>query len=92
MKFIVQMTDGEFEALISQTLENKIEPLARELAYLTEQRDNEFLKIEEVVAKLHVTDRTIRNWVKAKKLKCHWLGDRQFFLMKDVVAAMKTNF
>lgn len=91
MKFIMHMTDLELQALISQTIENKIAPLARELAYLTEQRDNEFLKIEEVVAKLKVTDRTIRNWVKAKKLKCHWLGDRQFFLMKDVLAAMKTN-
>ncbi len=92
MKFVMHMTDEEMEKLVSMAVERRVAPLAQELAYLTEQRDNEFLKIEEVVAKLHVTDRTIRNWVKSKKLKCHWLGDRQFFLMKDVMAAMKSNF
>lgn len=86
------MSDSEIEQLIEGVLDRRIAALEKALAYLTEQRDNELLKIADVVKILQVTDRTIRTWVKEKKLRCHWLGDRQFFKMKDILAAMKTNF
>jgi hypothetical protein len=91
MKFLMHMTEEEVKSIMSEAVRKEVEPLKKELAYLTEQRDQEFLKIEAVALKLQVTDRTVRNWVRAKKLQCYWLGDRQFFLMKDIIARMQTN-
>jgi hypothetical protein len=92
MKFLMHMTEEEVKSIMSEAVRKEVEPLKKELAYLTEQRDQEFLKIEAVALKLQVTDRTVRNWVRAKKLQCYWLESRQFFLMKDVMAIMQTNF
>lgn len=82
----------EFEQLIDRVVDKRIANVEKALAYLTEIRDNEFLKMADVCKILHVTDRTIRNWVNKKKLRCHWIGDRQFFRMKDILDAMTTNF
>ena len=82
----------EFEKMIDSVIDQRLMKVEKSLSYLTEIRDSEFLKITDVCKVLQVTDRTIRNWVKKKKLKCHWIGDRQFFLMKDIMEAMKSNF
>ena len=82
----------EFEKMIDSVIDKRLMKVEKSLSYLTEIRDSEFLKITDVCKVLQVTDRTIRNWVKKKKLKCHWIGDRQFFLMKDIMEAMKSNF
>lgn len=92
MKYLMHMSDEDLEKLIEEVFGRRIDAVEKGMAYLTEQRDNEFLKMADVVKILQVTDRTIRTWVKAKKLKCHWIGDRQFFRMKDIVDAMQTNF
>ena len=92
MKYIVHMSEDEFHQMFDAALERRIRPLEEKLAYLTEQRDCEFLKIDVVSSKLSVSSKTVRNWVRNKKLKCHWIGDRQFFLMRDVMAAMRSNF
>jgi excisionase family DNA binding protein len=92
MKYVAHMSDDDLEKLMDNVFGKRIANMEKWLAYLTEKRDNEFLKVEDVCKILHVTDRTIRNWVKKKKLRCHWIGDRQFFLMKDIHAAMTTNF
>ena len=82
----------EFEKLLDSVMDRRLTKVEKALAYLTEIRDSEFLKMSDVCKILHVTDRTIRNWVKKNKLKCHWIGNRQFFRMKDILEAMKTNF
>ena len=86
------MSDEEIVALMEEVVARRIMTVEKSLEYLTDQRDNELLKMSDVVKILQVTDRTIRSWVKAKKLKCYWLSDRQFFRMKDILAAMKSNF
>lgn len=92
MEYLIDMTIDQFEKRVDEVVAKRMGQIEKALAYLTELRDSEFLKMEDVCKILHVTDRTIRNWVKKKKLKCHWIGDRQFFLMKDIHAAMTTNF
>lgn len=92
MKYVMHLDLEEFEKLIEGAVERRIANMEKSLAYLTDIRDNEFMKMPEVCKKLQVTDRTIRNWVKKKKLRCFWIGDRQLFRMKDIVDAMTTNF
>jgi excisionase family DNA binding protein len=92
MRYIIHMSEEELEKLVDQVMTNRISNVEKALSYLTEQRDNEFLKMPEVCKILDVTDRTIRNWVRKNKLRCYWIGDRQFFRMKDILDAMTTNF
>ena len=91
MKYAMHLTAEELAELVRQAFGDRLEQIERSLLYLTDKKDHDFLKIDEVAAKLDVTTRTIHNWVKSKKLKCYWLGDRQFFLLKDVISAMKSN-
>lgn len=92
MKYIIHMSEEELVKLLENVIDKRIASVEKSLCYLTELRDNEFLKITDVCKILQVTDRTIRNWVKKKKLRCHWIGDRQFFMMKDIITAMQANF
>ncbi len=92
MRYIIHMSEEELEKLVDQVMTNRISNVEKALSYLTEQRDNEFLKMPEVCKILEVTDRTVRNWVRKNKLRCYWIGDRQFFRMKDILDAMTTNF
>lgn len=92
MKYLMHLSEEDMKKLMEEVISERIASVEKSLSYLTEYRDNEFLKMTEVTKILHVTDRTIRTWVKAKKLRCHWIGDRQFFRMKDIVDAMTTNY
>ena len=91
MKYIMHMTAEELESLLENVVRKQMEPMEKLLDRFSQQQDDELLKMTDVTAKLKVTDRTIRNWVKAKKLRCYWIGGRQFFRMKDIRESMQSN-
>ena len=90
--YVMHLKIDELQELIDNSVSKRLEPLEKAINYLIERCDDEILKIGDVCSKLQVTERTIHNWVKAKKIKCYWIGDRQFFKMKDIVTCMKSNF
>jgi excisionase family DNA binding protein len=92
MKYVVHLTEEDLKHLISQSIAGHFERLERILDSMAEARDNELLKIEEVMRLLKVSKKTVNNWVKQKKLRCHWLGGKLYFKHNDVMDALQKNF
>lgn len=85
------MTEQELIELIEISITARLKSIDRLLEELLDQKDNTMLKAKELAKMLQVSERTIRNWVKSKRIKCYWIGERQFFRYKDILALMQTN-
>lgn len=92
MKYVVHLTEEELRKLIDESVEKHTLQIKEAIDALKEQRDNELLKIDDAMAILKVSKKTINNWVKEKKLRCHWLGGKLYFKTKDIMESLNPNF
>ncbi len=92
MRYVVHLTEDHLKKIIDESIAKHMEQIKKSIDALAEQRDNELLKIEDAMAILKVSRKTINNWVESKKLRCHWLGGRLYFKMKDIMESLNSNF
>ena len=92
MKYVVHLTEEELRTLIDESVEKHTLQIKKAIDALAEQRDNELLKIEDAMKILKVSRKTVNNWMKEKKLRCHWLGGKLYFKMKDITESLNSNF
>ena len=92
MKYILHLTEEELKNIIDESIREYTMQIKKAIDALTEQRDNELLKIDDAMKILKVSRKTINNWIDSKKLKCHWLGGRLYFKMKDITESLNSNF
>lgn len=92
MKYVIHLTDDELKDLINQTIADPFARIEKSILDLAEQKNNELLKIEDVMRIMKVSKKTVNNWVKKKKLRCHWLGGKLYFKMKDIMDSLEANF
>lgn len=85
MRYLMHLSEDEFASLLNRIIEDKFK---LEGNRHPEQPPVDLMKIEQVASLFEVSERTIRNWVKQKKIKCHWIGGRQYFFRSEVLACL----
>ncbi|MBS1686978.1 MAG: helix-turn-helix domain-containing protein [Bacteroidetes bacterium] len=82
MRYLMHLSVEDFHDIVDTIVNNRFQEILSALR--TSQDQKKLLKIEEVATIFRVTPRTIRTWVRKRKIRDHWMGGRQYFIHSEI--------